>query len=157
MRIPAIVLLACLLVGCGGGESTASNSTPYNPTFNMMDLMNLVIDPTADVIWLNSGWEITEEGERELFPRNNEEWQKLVHASAILAESGNLLMIPGRAGGTEERAADWYSYSQAMIDTGNLLLKAAQEQDKQAIFDLGGQLYQICVACHNRYAYSANP
>lgn len=153
MRIPAIVLVTCLLLGCGGGENTASNSTPFNPTTNMTDLMNWVIDPTADVIWLNSGWEITEDGERELFPRNDEEWQKLVHASAILAESGNLLMIPGRAGEPADKAADWNAYSQGMIDTSNLLLKAAQEQDKQAIFDLGGRLYQVCVACHNRYAF----
>lgn len=156
MRISAILLTTCLLIGCGGGDSTTTNSTPYDPTTSMINLMNWVIDPTADVIWLNSGWEITEEGERELFPRSDEEWQALVHASTILAESGNLLMIPGREGSTE-RAADWYAYSQSMIDTGNLLREAAQAQDKQAIFDLGGQLYQVCVACHNRYAYSANP
>lgn len=156
MRISAVILMTCLLVGCGGGESTATSSVPFKPTTNMNNLMNWIIDPTADVIWLNSGWEITADGERELFPRSDEEWQKLVTASATLAESGNLLMVPGREGGAEERAADWYAYSQSMIEVGNQLLKASQEQDKQAIFDLGGQLYQVCVACHARYASWVN-
>lgn len=153
MRISAILLTTFLLIGCGGGDSSTASSTPYNPTNNMKNLMNWVIEPMADVIWLNSGWEITEEGERELFPRNDQEWEALVHAAAGLAESGNLLMIPGREG-SPEWAADWYAYSEAMIESGNQLREAAEAQDKQAIFDLGGQLYQVCVACHTRYALS---
>lgn len=156
MRISVIALMTCLLIGCGGGETTRVD-TPYQPTTSMINLMNWVIDPTADVIWLNSGWEITAAGERELFPKNDQEWQALVHASAILAESGNLLMMPGREGGADGRAADWNAYSQSMIEVGNKLLEASQAQDKQAIFDLGGQLYQVCVACHARYSYSTNP
>lgn len=151
MRVTVIACSLLLLAGCGGSEP--STETPYKPTTEMMDLMNWVLDPSADVIWGNSGWEITELGERELFPQSDAEWDKMVHASAMIAESGNLLMMPGRENGAAGRGEDWIAYSQAIVDTGNQLLEASQAQDKQAIFDLGGQLYRICVACHQRYAY----
>lgn len=150
MRFISIALTMLLLVSCDS-ENTAT-TTPYKPTTEMIDLMNWVLDPAADVIWGNSGWEITELGEQELFPQTDEEWEKLVHASAMIAESGNLLMMPGRENGADGRGDDWMAYSQAIVDTGNQLIEASQAQDKQAIFDIGGQLYRICVACHQRYA-----
>lgn len=151
MRITLTTLIVLLLASCGASEP--ERSTPYKPTTEMIDLMNWILDPAADVIWGNSGWEMTELGEEELFPENDEEWQKLVHASAMIAESGNLLMMPGRENGASGRGEDWTVYSQALVETGNELLEASQAQDKQAIFDLGGKLYRICVACHQRYAY----
>lgn len=151
MRITLIALTILLLAGCGSSEQ--GKSTPYRPTTEMMDLMNWILDPSADVIWGNSGWELTAEGERELFPETNAEWDKMVHAAATIAESGNLLMMPGRENGVDGRGEDWIAYSQALVDTGNQLIEASQAQDKQAIFDIGGQLYRVCVACHQRYAY----
>ncbi|MEX1033392.1 MAG: hypothetical protein WDZ30_08525 [Cellvibrionaceae bacterium] len=151
MRIALLALTVLLLVGCGSSEPPAS--TPYKPTTEMIDTMNWILDPAADVIWGNAGWVITEEGEQELFPRTDEEWNKVLHASAMVAESGNLLMMPGRENGADGRGADWMVYSQAIVDVGNQLIAASQQQDKQAIFDLGGDLYRICVACHQRYAY----
>lgn len=151
MRIISIALTVLMLASCDSSEP--ATQPPYKPTTEMMNLMNWVLDPAADVIWGNSGWEITELGEQELFPETDEEWQELVHASAMIAESGNLLMMPGRENGADGRGEDWIAYSQAIVDTGNQLLEASQAQDKQAIFDIGGQLYRVCVACHQRYAY----
>jgi hypothetical protein len=151
MRIISIALTLLVLASCDSGEPVTE--TPYKPTTEMVNLMNWIMDPAADVIWGNSGWEMTELGEQELFPQTDEEWQKLVHASAMIAESGNLLMMPGRENGADGRGEDWIAYSQAIVDTGNKLLEASQAQDKQAIFDIGGDLYRVCVACHQRYAY----
>jgi hypothetical protein len=150
MRIISIALTVLLLASCDSEEP--ATSTPYKPTTEMIDLMNWIMDPAADVIWGNSGWEMTELGEQELFPETDEEWQALVHASAMIAESGNLLMMPGRENGADGRGEDWIAYSQAIVDTGNQLLEASKAKDKQAIFDIGGQLYRVCVACHQRYA-----
>jgi len=150
-HIVAISAVA-LLAGCGSEESTTSDA-PYQPTLEMMETMNWILDPAADVVWGSSGWDITEDGEKELWPTTEEGWNNLIHASAVITESGNLLMIPGRKEGVDGRGQDWNAYSQALIDTGELLIKASQERDKQAIFDIGGDLYRICLACHTRYAY----
>ena len=151
MRSLFIVTLLLSLSACDSAEEQVT--TPYKPTTEMINLMNWIMDPAADGIWLNSGWEITDQGERELFPTDEEGWQKMVNAAAMVAESGNLLMIPGRENGIDGRGEDWVVYSQAIVDTGNLLLEAAQAKDKQAVFDLGGRLYQVCLACHQRYAF----
>lgn len=153
LRTMSFILGILLLSGRETDKPSTPTSTPYNPTTEIINTMNWILDPAADVIWGNSGWEITAAGERELFPETNAEWEKLVHASAVIAETGNLLMMPGRENGADERGQDWIAYSHALVATGNQLLEAAQDQDKQAIFDLGGQLYRVCVACHQRYAY----
>ncbi|GAB1261614.1 hypothetical protein [Aurantivibrio plasticivorans] len=146
--VPALALL--LIAGC---SEEAAQQTPYRPHLSMMESMNILLDPAADVIWGSAGWDITEEGEKELWPTTEEGWNNLVHASAVVTEAGNLLMIPGRIDGVDGRGEDWTAYSQAIIDTGSALITASQERNKQAIFDLGGQLYRVCVACHTRYAY----
>lgn len=151
MRKLLISLATLALIGCGSEET--AETTTYDPALTMMETMNLVLDPAADGIWGRSGWDITAEGEKELWPETEEGWRQLVHSAAVIVEGGNLLKLPGRVEGADGRGEDWMAYSQAITDTGKQLLKAGQERDKQAIFDLGGQLYRVCVACHTRYAY----
>lgn len=150
-QLASVALLTLVLSACG--SDSADTDTPFQPRLDMIETMNWVLDPAADVIWANAGWEITAEGEKELWPTTEEGWNDLIHASATVSEAGNLLMIPGRVEGPDGRGEDWNAYAQALVETGQQLLKASQERDKQAIFDLGGQLYRVCVACHTHYAY----
>ena len=46
-----------------------------------------------------------------------------------LAESGNLLMLPSRSGGS----AEWIAQAQAMIDASNHALKTIDAKDKDAL------------------------
>ena len=70
----------------------------------------------------------------------------MIYAAATLAESGNLLMLPGRAIGD-----DWVEYAQGLVSASELALAAARAQDADALFDAGGRIYQVCRACHNQY------
>ena len=69
------------------------------------------------------------------------------NAAATAAETGNLLMMPGHA----RPGGDWNEISQGLIATAELLIDAAERQDSDAVFDYGGQLYNVCVACHQLY------
>jgi hypothetical protein len=102
--------------------------------------------PAADVIWDSAGTVITAQGSEELAPTTDEGWAAVVRAAGTLAESGNLLMIPGRAAGD-----DWLEYSRQLVDTGKLALQAAEAQDSDALFDAGGRIYQVCKSCHEQY------
>jgi hypothetical protein len=108
--------------------------------------MAWILDPAADLIWDSAGTIITAEGEQDLSPTTDEGWNKVLHAAATLTEAGNLLMMPGRSAGD-----DWVEYSKGLTRAGMEAMAAAQAQDADALFHAGGNIYQVCKACHNQY------
>jgi hypothetical protein len=110
--------------------------------------MNAVIDPGADAIWGSVGTIITEQGTEERFPKNDEEWAAVENGALAVAEGSNLLMMDSRAVDREE----WIRLSLALIEVSQQTLKAVEARDKQAVFDLGGDIYAVCTNCHSKYA-----
>ena len=113
-------VLAVLGVGC---ESTVS-PVPYEPIADARETMAWIVLPAAEVIWDSAGTIITAEGRTELAPTTAEGWEEVRRNAAILAEAGNLLMMPGRAQGPE-----WIAYSQSLHATGRLAMAAAAARD----------------------------
>ena len=121
---------------------------PFQTTANMKDLMLNVLDPAADGIWDSVGFIMTPEGTFEKVPTTDDEWAG-VRAHAIqLAESGNLLMLPSRSGGS----AEWITEAKALIDASNRAIKAIEAKDKAALFTIGGDIYDVCTNCHKQFA-----
>ena len=121
---------------------------PIHPVGDMKQTMDWVLDPAADVIWGFAGVVMTAEGETDLAPKTEEDWAQVKHAAWVLAESGNLLMTPGLA----QDNTDWIEYSQGLRTMGTRLIEIADTQDPEALFEAGGHLYNICLACHQAYA-----
>ena len=127
----------------------------YQPTMDMRQMMNWVLDPAADVLWGSAGAIITKEGEQDLSPTTEEGWHYVRNTAALVAEVGNLLKMPGYARTTEpDGPADpaWLGFSQALTDVGGVARAAAEAQDADALFDAGAALYQVCLGCHQHYA-----
>ena len=78
---------------------------------------------------------------------HDREWGVLRGTALTLAESGNLLMMPGRA----RDQGDWIKDSKLLVDAGAAAYKAAQKHDLQAILDLNEQLTTSCTKCHVQY------
>jgi len=133
------------------GLSSCGQSAPPPPfqvTASMKDLMLNVLDPAADGLWDSVGTIITLEGTFEKFPTTDDEWAG-VRASALqLAESGNLLMLPARSNGSPE----WIKDAQALIATSGRALKAIEAKDKDALFTIGGDIYDVCTSCHSKFS-----
>tara|TARA_Y100000590_G_scaffold275359_1_gene309149 strand:+ start:14340 stop:14771 length:432 start_codon:yes stop_codon:yes gene_type:complete len=111
------------------------------------DLMAYILDPAAEVIWDSAGFIITEEGETNLAPTNQEEWDRVKHAAKVISGSSYLLSRP-------EVVADktqWVSLSIALKGVGEKLFEAAENKDSESLFKTGAELYQVCVACHQVY------
>lgn len=144
-RTAATVVLGVLLASSGCAPKPVA--TPFEPVLELHDLMASVLDPATDVIWGAAGAVITEAGEQDLAPVDDAGWQAVYDAAAIVTETGNLLMLPGRA----VDQGDWIEYSAALITTGKEAMAAAKARDAQAVFDVGGKLYLVCVACHQGY------
>lgn len=145
MYTKAILLIALsFLSAC---DQTTDVEVPnYQVVLDAHHMMEWVLDPAVDVIWDSAGTIVTAEGEQDLSPTTDAGWEEVERQSAILAEAGNLLMMPGRSAG-----ADWDSHSSELIRTGKLAMAAAAARDKAALFDAGGEIYQVCLACHNQY------
>lgn len=103
----------------------------------MGDLMRLVIYPTSDAVFYIS----------TRVPKTDSEWSDLQAKTLMLAESGNLLMLPGLARDRER----WIADSQLMLDAGAAAFKAAKQRDVAALEAVNDALYQSCVTCHRHY------
>jgi hypothetical protein len=113
----------------------------------MADLMTMVIEPAADSLWDNAGWVESAAGYEELYPTTEEGWEYVEAQSAVVAESGNLLALPGRA---EDNDA-WMVYAQGMVEAGLMAMDAAARRHEEDFFQAGAQLYSVCRACHQSY------
>jgi hypothetical protein len=128
--------------------STAPAPPPYKPVADMKQLMASVIEPAADEYWDTVGTVIDAEGEHEIAPQTQEDWDAARNHAYVITEAGNLLMMPTRA----KDNGDWMKFSQALIDTGQKAIRAAEARDKNAVFDAGAEVYDACTQCHAKYA-----
>lgn len=138
-------VLVCLLLGGCGQQSAPS---PFDNTHSTHDVMTWVLDPAADHVWASAGQIITEAETVDLAPTTDEGWDQVRYSATVVAEAGNLLMLPAHA--RDQR--DWMEISHGLFQAGVLAEQAAQAQDADALFDAGGVIYNVCVACHQLYA-----
>ena len=142
------VLLALSIASQSCTESAEqAPPPPFKPVADIQMLMNSVTDPATDVIWGSVGTIITKEGIEERFPKTDEEWMAIRNAAMVVTESGNLMMLPGRAKDNEE----WMRLSGALIEIGTKAIKVIDSKDKEALFTVGGEIYTVCVNCHLKY------
>ena len=80
-------------------------------------------------------------------PKTDAEWNVLEGQALTLAESANLLMMPGRA----RDKTQWMADAKLMLDAGALAVKAAKTKNVEAIAALSDQLLESCTTCHKHY------
>ena len=112
-----------------------------------------VLDPAADGIWEAVGTVITTEGTFEKAPSTDDEWAGVRMHAIQLAESGNLLMLPSRA----DNNADWNKHSADLITQSRRAIQATEAKDKDALFTIGGDIYDVCTNCHKQFALNLAP
>ncbi len=131
-------------LGCAPDRAEA----PVQAVADVRLLMAAVIEPAAEIYWDAVGTIIDTTGTYELAPSTGEEWAAVRNAALVVAESGNLLMMEGRA---RDRGA-WQTLSRALVDVGRQAVAAAESRNRDSVFAVGGQLYEACTACHAAYA-----
>jgi len=128
-------------------SSACAPKPEFKPVASVPQLMESTIQPAAEVLFESVGTVISFSGVEEIAPKNDEEWATVRHNAMTLAESGNLLMIGDRA----RDKGDWMKLSQALVDVGVVALKAAEAKNPEALFEAGGQVYEVCQQCHRKY------
>ena len=118
--------------------AAASAQAPsLQPVGTVSQLMIDLIYPSSDAIFYIE----------RTPPKNEVEWNVIRAQALLLAESGNLLMMAGRA----RDQGNWMKDSKMLIDSGAAAYKAASAKDMTAILALNDQLNAACVTCHEQY------
>ena len=131
----------CLIAAAGllalAAMAQAPSATTFQRVGTMQQLMIDIIYPTSDAIFYV---------DREP-PKNQHDWDVLRTDALTLAESGNLLMMEGRA----RDQKNWIMESKMLSDIGAKAYKAAQAKDIDGIRALNDSLNAACVVCHYQY------
>lgn len=143
LHITGAIALAVSLAACGGGSKTDDDRMD-----KVYQLMMEEMDPAADGIWTKSGWVMTEEeGEQSLFPTTDEGWAEVAAAAENLMVVNRKLQSDEYSGGD----AEWSAIADGINVFAQQAKDAALAKDEQELFDVGGDIYRVCLACHQRY------
>jgi len=117
------------------------------PVATVKQIMEGIVGPAADRVFASVRYTDTLNGREEKVPHTDDEWRAIVNDAAALVESGNLLLMKGRR--VDE--GEWIRMSKAIIDAGQIVLRAAQARSPDKVLEAGEPLNVSCDTCHQRY------
>ena len=186
MRVPLrpLISLISLTLAAGGiaactPESAVTAEPPAAPEYRLkatiQDLMEGLIDPSADALWDSVAYISRPSGIEDRRPRSDAEWKAVRSHAVMLIEGGNLLSMPGRLVATDlannaapgpgelshveiqQRVAATHAafvqLAHGLQDAGAKALAAIDARDAQALMDAGATIDSACEACHVTYWY----
>lgn len=136
-----LLLASTAAVRAGGGLATAGQAVvppvAQQPIGTMSELMVTIVYPASDAIFYIE----------TRTPATEAEWIALQGQALMVAEAGNLLMMPAHRRDDDR----WLSDARLMRDAGAAAFRAAKAKNLEALVALNDQLYQSCVTCHQHY------
>jgi cytochrome c556 len=145
----------------------------YRLTATIQDLMDGIIDPSADTLWDSVAYIASTKGVEDRQPRTDEEWKAVRNSAITLVEAANLLSMPGRSVSAASNSApgagelshaeiqqrinsthdSFTQFARNLQDAGLKALAAIDAKDAQGLMDAGGTIDEACEACHVTYWY----
>ena len=168
------VLIAGLLVIAGACSRMQPPATDLANRATIKDIMDAMVDPSADYIFDSVAQIADEHGITEKAPHTDEEWKDVRRRAVQLVEAPNLMVMRGRKvarpGEKSENPevelqpeeiqklidADHAAFSAgalALQDAAFDALKAIDARDGKRLFDAAGKIDRACENCHLRYWY----
>jgi len=169
--VPLFLVAAC--------RSTTPPAGPeYQMTTTIRDIMDSLVDKSADVIWDSVATIVTQDGVEKKQPRTDEEWAVVRRSAVQIIEATNLIVMPGRhVARPGEKAADekvelppeeierlitadrasWVTLSHALHDDATSALKAIDSKDPDGLMAAGEKIDTACENCHLKYWYPNDP
>jgi hypothetical protein len=162
--------------------ATASTPAPtpaadFRTTATIKDIMDSVVDPSADFIWDSVSTIVTRKGTEERRPRTDMEWKEVRRRAIALVEATNLLIMDGRKvakpgeksenpevelgpddiqGLIDADHASLIKFAHGLHDAGMKALAAIDKKDADALSDSGEAIDEACEQCHLEYWYPPN-
>jgi hypothetical protein len=157
---------------CGAPSSKgASNRQVYS---SVKDLMESMIDPSADTLWGAAGTVIDKQGTQDMSPKTPEDWLNVRRAAVQIVEGANLLMMRDReaapagtkseapgvelepaeiAGLIKKKRKSFDAFAKALQTLGFEALRATEVKDVASLEDIGGRMEAVCEGCHQTFWY----
>jgi hypothetical protein len=138
------------------------------------DLMESIVDPSADVIWNAVGTVADKQGVQDMAPKTPEEWTNVRHAAIRLIEGGNLLLMPGREAApagvksetpgveleppeitalVKKKRKSFDAFARALQALGAEALRASDAKNADLLIEIGGRMEEVCESCHKTFWY----
>jgi len=148
----------------------------YRLTATVQDLMQGLIDPSADALWDSVAYIANASGIEDRQPRTPEQWQAVRTSAVNLIEAANLLSMPGRivaddpAGNPpslkpgEHKPAEiqqridasheaFVQFARGLQAATLQALTAIDAKNAQGLMDAGATIDEACEVCHVTYWY----
>src|SRR6516165_9434741 len=178
-----IVAAACSAgkVEAPANAAATTSATPaptsgadFRTTATIKDIMDSVVDPSADYIWDSVSTIVTRKGIDERRPRTDMEWKEVRRRAIALVEATNLLIMDGRKvarpgeksenpgvelgpediqGLIDADHASLVKFAHGLHDAGMKALAAIDKKDPDALSDSGEAIDEACEQCHLKYWY----
>ena len=174
-QIAAALCLAVLGFGASFPLASAQQRAAPPTTISIRDLMQAIIDPSADALWTAVGTIVDKEnGIVEVVPKTDEEWLAVRSAAVRILEGGNLLMMPGREAaprgaksetpGVELEPAEitalikkdrksFDGFAKALQLLGVEAMRASESKNAVQLMDIGARMEGVCESCHQTFWY----
>jgi hypothetical protein len=172
-QIAAALCVAALgVIALSSASSKAARDRQVYSTIK--DVMESMIDPSADTLWGAAGTVIDKQGTQDLSPKTQEQWLDVRRAAVRIIEGANLLMMPGReaapAGtksevpGVELEPAEitalikkkrksFDAFAKALQALGLEARQASEAKNVPLLEDIGGRMEDVCEGCHQTFWY----
>ena len=131
-RLPVVVVGVLL-----AAVAVPAQESAIMPVATVKQLCEGMITASSDALF-NVGREA---------PADDDDWRAVMNSALMLAESGNLLMLDGRARDNDE----WMTMSRALVDAGVAAVRAVEAQDVDALLGAGDLIVVSCETCHEPY------
>ena len=172
MRV--LIAIALMLAGAGLLPEKAAGAGSRQAYTSIKDVMQAIIDPSADVVWQAVGTVVDNKGFHDALPRSAEEWRNVRLAAVRIVEGANLLMMPGRPAappGSKSEVpgvelepseiarliardrASFDGYALALQTVAMDALKATDVRNGDRLMDAGGRMEEACEGCHQAFWY----
>ncbi|WP_129648500.1 cytochrome c [Peristeroidobacter agariperforans] len=153
------ITMAALLAGALLQSACSDRAAvAFDTSVDTRQLMNWMIDPSSKVVFGAVATIITEQGEQNVQPHTDEEWNHVRNNAVMVLEAGNLLMLEGRTRPSSvQDVADWNAKARAMSAAARTAIAATDVKDPEALFAASGDIYQTCTDCHAKYIFTAPP
>lgn len=129
-------------------KPAAPAALPKPTMLSVKDVMRHIVNPAAETYWAHSGEVDDAKGANDRVPTAQAEWNINIDTAAAIAESGNLLLMDGRA---RDPNGPWAKYALALNAAGVAGMAAATAHDHDKTNDAGSAMYDACFQCHGRY------